>query len=351
MRGRRDARRQTFPSRGVCRNIYGESRLCYYPRATKSAMALESESRYDGHGERFHQRPVMGPNRQGVAYMLRKILVPLDSSDYTPAAVEMAAGIANEVKDLLGKEAVTLTGLGLIDLDQLPTGRFANIVPRDEILAEAREAVGGLMKRFRQQTNEKGLSESFVETHQAEGSPFRQIMHHHVFCDLVVMGETASFPPAQNDYNTLEELFQKASRPIVITPASARKVETVVMAMDGTAPASRMMYTYAQVNPFPKAKVLIAHSRAEEERYQLTDFYDRVRDYLASFNFDVEPVPMEEALMAGLPQLAKSRNADAIALGMHPEHFMDKLRDPLQLKTPPVEQLLADTDCALFTTH
>ena len=283
--------------------------------------------------------------------MLRKILIPLESSQYTPAAVSLAADIAIQVREFLGRDAVTLAGLGIVDTDQLPSGRFASMVPREEILSEAREKSAALLSAFRRQTAEKGIPEAFVETHQTEGSAFATIMQHHVFCDLLVMGETCSFPPAHNDYNTLDHLFHQASRPILITTEKPRPIDAVVMAMDGTACASRMMYAYAHLNPFPKAKLLVAHTRAEEKSYNLENFFERVKDYLQVYNFDVELLSVDGHLLDELPAVADAHNAGVIAMGVHTEHFMDKIRNPLALRLSPGEKLLQQSRRVLFTVH
>ncbi|HEX9843534.1 MAG TPA: hypothetical protein VGC20_12325, partial [bacterium] len=67
--------------------------------------------------------------------MLKRILVPLDTSEFTAAATRMAAALADRAQAVV-REPVTLMGLGIVDMDQMPTGRFASIVPREEILAE-----------------------------------------------------------------------------------------------------------------------------------------------------------------------------------------------------------------------
>ena len=283
--------------------------------------------------------------------MLRNILIPLDTSKYTPAAISLASDIAGQVRDALGRDAVTLSGLGIVDLDQIPTGRFANIVPKEQILGEARETVENLLAEFKAGAKKGGVPDEHVEVHHTEGSPFQKIIHHHVFCDLMVMGETCAFAPITNDYNPLDNLFHKASRPLMITPDSPQQVETVVLAMNGTASASRMMYTYAQLNPFPKAKVLLTHSREEEDTHNLKDFFQRVMGYLESYRFNVEQARVEGQLMEALPLLCASHKAAAIAIGIQQEDFIDKLRNSLSLIRTPVEKLLQDTQAVLFTVH
>lgn len=283
--------------------------------------------------------------------MLRQILVPLDTSSFTPAATRLAADIAKHVREAVGRDMVTLSGLGIVDLDQLPTGRFATLVPREEILAEARESVKSLIEAFRGQALSAGVAPDHISTHFTEGSPFQAIMHHHVFMDMVVMGESCCFPPVSVDYNTMEQLYHRASRPILITPAEPQPVKTVVMVMDGTAASSRMMYAYAHLNPFPHAKLIVVRSKLEEEYHNLKDFFERVQTYLESFKFDVTQERLEGHLLEAVPALADERGATAIAIGVHAEHFLDKVKNPLNLIRPGVQDLFEKTRRIVFTVH
>ena len=283
--------------------------------------------------------------------MLRQILVPLDTTSHTPAATRVAADIARNVREAVGRDMVTLLGLGIVDLDQIPTGRFATLVPRDEILAEARASAKALIDAFRGQARAAGVAPENIATHFTEGSPFQAIMHHHVFADMVVMGESCCFPPVAVDYDTLQQLYHRASRPILLTPREPRPVETVVMVMDGTASSSRMMYAYAHLNPFPRAKLVVAHSRLEEEYHSLKDFFDRVQTYLESFKFQVTQERLDGHMVESLPSLVKERGASAIAMGVHAEHFLDKVRNPLHLALPGVQTVFGKTGVSLFTVH
>lgn len=283
--------------------------------------------------------------------MLRQILVPLDTKEFTPVATRIAVRIAKDVNQALGRDVVSLLGLGIVDLDQLPMGRFATLVPRDDILKEAREQARAAMRQFEKVAVEQGIAPQFVKTHFTEGAPFTAIMHHHVFSDLVVMGPTCCFPPVSVDYDTLDNLYHRASRPILLTPTDPREVKSVIMVMDGTAPSSRLLYAYAHLHPFPKAKIIVARSPFEEQYHELKDFFDRVQGYLESFGFTVEQVTTQGRLIESLPALAEKHHAGAIALGVHAEHFLDRVRNPLQLMLPGVKALLADCRAMLFTVH
>ena len=282
--------------------------------------------------------------------MLKRILVPLDTSKFTRAATRMAAHIANREQAVI-KEPVTLTGLGIVDLDQIPTGRFAKIVPRDQIIAEAEQTVDGLIDRFRQDARALGLPDAQVETTKASGSPFRQIIRESVFCDMIVMGEQCCFPPGNVDCETMHLLYHQASRPVLLTREDYATVDKVVMAMEGTAPASRMMYNYVHLEPFPRARVVLTYSRQEEEQYNLREYYQRVEKYLTSYHIDVRSVPVSGDLREEIAGVVNEENAQVLAFGIHREGIMERLRDPLHIRQHFARKFLGGVSASLFAVH
>lgn len=282
--------------------------------------------------------------------MLKKILVPLDASLDTNQGEELALEIATNRARGSGGPA-SLLGVCIVDTDFLPSGRFASLVPRDKILAEAQEKAAEIVEFFRAELKTAKYPADLVETKIVVGSPFKEIIHHSVFCDLIVMGRRCSFPPLEHDYETLVHLYHRSSRPVVIAGEAPHKVSRVVMAMDGTAPASRMMYAYATLNPFPGAAVKLVFSEQEREAYHLGDFFQQAANFLTSYGVNVEVHPIEGALSGHLPEMVKRENADLLAMGIHAEQFLDKFRETLRLGDFPLQQVIQDSSAALFTVH
>ena len=282
--------------------------------------------------------------------MLRRILVTLDSSEFTPVAIRFAAAMAQAgQKAKTGTAAVV--GLAVVDTDQFPVGRFANIVPREHLLSDARGQAEAILNEFRALASKLGMKKAQVEARTVTGSPFREIIREGVFCDLIVMTRTCSFPPAHNGYDTLTQLFHRSSRPIVIAADTFRPVKKVIMAMNGTAPASRLMYAYAQLNAFPRANLKVVYSEQEEAEYHLTDFFGKVNAYLKSYGLKVELVSLPGNFEENLAAQVKADQADLLAMGIPSEHFLGKFRETLHLQTHGVQRMLEETGAALFTVH
>ncbi|MCH8077984.1 MAG: universal stress protein [SAR324 cluster bacterium] len=282
--------------------------------------------------------------------MLKRILVPLDSSKFTTAAMRMAANIANREKTSEGTE-VTLVGLGIVDLDQLPSGRFSSVVDRDQIIAEAEQESAELIATFRAEVGKQGIPNEQIETKCLSGSPFNLIIRESVFSDLIVMGEKCSFPPVNQDYETMHNLYHVASRPIILAEHSIKTVETVVMAMDGTAPSSRMMYHYVHSNPFPKSRMVLTFAKSEVEEFGLENYFERVEQFLTSYGLNVSTHPIEENMEQEIGGVIEKENAQLLALGVHRDHFLSWFSDPLKIRQNFTTRLLRDTSTSLFVFH
>ncbi|MBI3991901.1 MAG: universal stress protein [Candidatus Lambdaproteobacteria bacterium] len=281
--------------------------------------------------------------------MLKRILIPLDTSEYTDSAIRIAVDMASQER-AAEAEAVTLIGMGIVDMDQLPRGRFSSLVPREEIQRDAEAQVQERIAHFRQIARELGVREENIQTRMEEGSPFKKIIHTSVVCDMVAMGMRCSFPPINQDYESLSNLIHHASRPIVIADQNYQKIDKVVMVMDGTAPSSRMLYAYAQMNPLPLARVIMVHSQEEVAKYaSLRGFFEQAATFLQEHRVTVELRAIDMSDDSKIAELVNAEGAEMIALGVHAAHFMDHLRDPLGLRRMPVENLLHATRASLFT--
>lgn len=286
--------------------------------------------------------------------MLKKILVPLDDSDFTDTAIRMAAYISTRGKSE-GLEPAVVSGMGIVDLDQLPKGRFASMVPRDAIIEEANQAVSGIVDKFRSVLSEEAVAPANVETRTFSGSPFAEVIRESVFADLIVMGEKCSFPPVLHDYDTLHHLYHESSRPIVLTGKKFSPVRTVVFAMDGTAPSSRMLYTYLHLNPFPQANVVLTYSRHEEMEYGLSSFFQRIGETLENYGHKVTVAPVDGASDGAFEQevveLVKKKGAEMLAIGIHKDQVFHRLTDPFQIRDNFAMRLLRGMDGALFMVN
>ena len=278
--------------------------------------------------------------------MIKRILVPLDASKFTTTAIRAAVDLA---KGASGKgDPCVVEGLSLVDLDQIPAGRFADMVPRDQIISESKKIATELEQKFKKQATELGLKPEQILTQHAQGSPFQEIIRESVFSDIMVMGYQCSFPPVNRDYDTMHHLYHSASRPVIVTDQDYSPVEAVVVAMDGTASASRMLYTLMHLNPFPKAKVVLTYSERERQEHNLGDFFERVGKSLTSHGMKITISPYKDDLETEAPEIMNRAGAQMLALGAHRGPLLQRLADPFNLKESFAQRLLNEIKGALF---
>ncbi|MDH4249080.1 MAG: universal stress protein [Deltaproteobacteria bacterium] len=281
--------------------------------------------------------------------MIKHILVPLDASEFTSSAIAAAASLAKQ-EDREGPPCV-VQGMGIVDLDQIPTGRFVDLVPRDKIIKESEESAAELTKKFKAQAMALELKSEQITTGMATGSPFQHIIRESVFSDIVVMGHQCSFPPVNRGYDTMHHLYHSVSRPVLLTNRVYAPVEVIMVAMDGTAPASRMLYTLMHLNPYPRARVVLTYSKREMQEYQLETFFQRVAASLVAHGLKTTLAPYREDLESEVPELMRREGAQMLALGAHKEAMLDRLADALILKESLALGLLKQIDGTLFIVN
>jgi nucleotide-binding universal stress UspA family protein len=124
-------------------------------------------------------------DRRGFA-MIKRILIPLDSSPYTDTAIEMGCGLAK-------RHNAELTGLVVLDIPGIretirpvPLGGLYYVdVLEQSIRQDARNYIRKLLYTFRDKCRQAEVSYSQAER---QGSPSERIIRESMFYDLVMIG-------------------------------------------------------------------------------------------------------------------------------------------------------------------
>ena len=157
-----------------------------------------------------------------------EILVCLDGSSYSQAAVEYATQIALE-------HNASLTGIGVIDLPGIqrssgpaPIGAMHyDRLADQQHLEETREVVSGVLKDFGRHCQEKGIHHSI---HSETGSPFREIIEESKFHDFIIIGQKTFFRYniKHEPGNTLDRILHSGLTPVLAVPDSVRQIKKVL---------------------------------------------------------------------------------------------------------------------------
>jgi nucleotide-binding universal stress UspA family protein len=175
--------------------------------------------------------------------MLRSILVGLDGSPTTSVAVDFGIRWARRFNAIL-------VGLGVVDRPGIcrtePTGIGGSHYKKhssERLLADAHEDVKALLGTFARRCAAAAVSHQTLEN---EGHPDEEIVKESERFDITVLGQTARFRfHAQNgDRRTLRNVLRKSAHPVVVVPPKPADGNAIVVACDGSAPASRALHDF-----------------------------------------------------------------------------------------------------------
>jgi nucleotide-binding universal stress UspA family protein len=175
--------------------------------------------------------------------MLKSILIGLDGSAYSTAAVELGIRWARRFDALL-------VGLGVIDE---PTIRGPEPVPlggvyykrhRDDVrMHEAQVKVEQFLERFTLRCTEAGVPSKLLED---IGLPWEQILVEAQRYDLILLGQQTyfHFETQQSPCETLHKVLKNSPRPVVTTPQKLGNGSAVLVAYDGSLQAARALQAF-----------------------------------------------------------------------------------------------------------
>ncbi|MFH0766164.1 MAG: universal stress protein [Calditrichota bacterium] len=253
--------------------------------------------------------------------MLRRILIPLDSSPYTESALEMGCWLARST-------GAAITGLAVVDLPGIE--KSVGSVPLGGIyyaerLVESKkqellDRVAGLLNRFDQFCRAQGVPHTQAEL---QGRPSAEIVHESVFHDLVIIGRRTYYKSEEVDPHgdSAEQTLELTPVPIIIVPKSfkpAPKKLNALVAFDGSPAAARSLQRFAQlVNPAEfTVKIIVSQPNEDQAKWMLVKATEYLRDYgFAEVQWDWTSQDIKDA--------AKERyfeEADMVVLGLHSRH-------------------------------
>jgi nucleotide-binding universal stress UspA family protein len=175
--------------------------------------------------------------------MLKSILVGLDGSPSSGAAVELGIQWAKRFNALL-------VGLGIVDEATIrkpepePIGGDSYKQERDEALVkEARGAIQQFLEQFAARCTAADVSFNLL---QDSGLPYEEILRESQRYDLVLFGHETHFHfgTVNRPDETLWNVLKRGPRPVVIAPAKLEPGSSVVVAYNGSPQADRALQAF-----------------------------------------------------------------------------------------------------------
>jgi nucleotide-binding universal stress UspA family protein len=219
--------------------------------------------------------------------MLRRILIPLDSSPYSLAALNWGCYAAKRTD-------AELTGLAVLDIPgiersvgSVPAGGvyFAqHLVEKRE--DEALEHVEKLLKNFEERCKRDGIKYRIAER---QGNPSDEIIRSSIYHDLIVAGlrNCYHFEREQKPDESVEKILDKSVTPILAVPDRFEipkgKIK-VLIAFNASLPSSRAMHRFAQLVRTAEFKIKLIMSDSDMDYAQ--GCLAQAEEYLRAHGFD-----------------------------------------------------------------
>jgi nucleotide-binding universal stress UspA family protein len=179
--------------------------------------------------------------------MIKNILVCLEGSPSTAAAVRLAIDIAKPLE-------AHLVGLAIVDEPDIRAGTPTSIGGSsfkherdDALVAEARKHAADALALFERRCRDAGVPGRPLEI---VGRPVDAILEEMVTRDLTILGRDANFrfEIESEDSHTRDAILHRASTPVLVCPESAPATlsSKILLAYDGSGAAKRALASFAR---------------------------------------------------------------------------------------------------------
>ena len=250
--------------------------------------------------------------------MIRRIIVPLDPSAYSDAAVSYAIQLA-------AAHEAEITGFMVVDTPGIhesvsPISPGAAVYAKkaeNRLEAEAHERIGEILKKFASRCDKAGVAHQELE---AQGDPVEAIARESAFYDLLIVGLRTHFhfQTSDSDGETLEKLVGRLATPILAVTEDHVPLSdhlNVIIAFDGSPAAVRSLRQFTQLAAFsnPNIGILTANEELEAARkiFGPADAYLRSYGY-TDITSEWTPMHIDDAFDEEYIE-----RADLVVLGVH----------------------------------
>jgi nucleotide-binding universal stress UspA family protein len=244
--------------------------------------------------------------------MLKRILVALSGTPFTPVAVRRAVELAQQ-------HGASLTGITVVDIERLsdvgpvPIGGAS----RAHDLAEHRVAV--TQERVEEEIAgfESACTAASVPfmVDRERGDAFELLLGLWRYHDLTIIGLRGLFEygVVNNPDDYVLKLIRHGVRPIIAVSEQFREVNRVLVAYDGSSQSAMAMKRFAQLRLWPEATVKLACFGFEDE--EATPLLIDAAAYLRAHGYDPEAESMLGGAKPGLLAHAQEWGADLVVMG------------------------------------
>ncbi len=212
---------------------------------------------------------------------MKKILLPIDPSEYTKVAWLYALDIARLHK-------ASLEGIGILDvLDiaeqaatffPLPQGTEGHVKKEEELLADARKKVERELRIFKENCREEGLR---CRAKIMEGRPDFIIEKESRYNDLIIMGmrNFFHFETKKRPEVSLKEIIGFITTPVLAVPGSYRPLRKVLITYDSSVPSVSAVRQFVRMTAGMQYEIILL-TKSDSEEHAMAEM-DKLEEYLS----------------------------------------------------------------------
>jgi nucleotide-binding universal stress UspA family protein len=244
-----------------------------------------------------------------------EILVCLDGSKYSQAAVEYATRIAV-------KHNASLTGVGVIDLPGIlrasgpaPVGAMrSDELTEQHHVKEARGVVSQILKDFEKTCRENDIRYTI---HSEAGSPFRAIIEESKFHDFIILGQKTFFRHGigREPGNTLHRILHNGLTAVFAVPDSAREIKKVLVAYDNSVQVTKAIQMFLMLHTWNQCEITLLNVNNNATRG--IQLLSRLGDYFRRYGVQTEKVQLRGRPDEVILSYIREHEIDLLVMGAY----------------------------------
>jgi len=250
--------------------------------------------------------------------MFKSILVALDGSQHSEAALQYALWLAERLRS-------TLIGLHVIDIVSIEGSFFHDVSgslgfePYLDFSAKMREALQErgrvILDAFAQRCQERHIP---YDTVLPLGIIANEICDQARTADLVVLGHRGVNEQFSTGLlgGTTESVTRKSPKPVLVSPMQFHEIRRPLLAYDGSQRASAAMHAAAELSSSLGLPLAVVHV-TREGTANGTKVIDEARRYLQSYDLELTCETVTGPPHQRIVELIRERSYDLLFIGAY----------------------------------
>ncbi len=256
--------------------------------------------------------------------MIKRILLPLDSSEYAKNAALLAVRIAKiNNAEISGIVVLDIPGIEK-SIGSVPPGAalFAKEL-EEQRLSEAELHVRLLLKNFSELCSDSNIKYDF---HQRQGSPSSKIIEHSLFYDLLILGNKTfyNFEISGKPGDSFDSILDQSITPIISVPEKLpdsvmnNQIIKTTIAFDGSLQSARALQLFAKMRMFDRFDIRIV--MASDDIKLAGHYLDDAETFLKPHGFSrIEKINTKDDIVDYIDNNLMEWT-DLFVIGAHPKH-------------------------------